>query len=159
MLLSSLSLVFVSQIFDTSKVDDQPIKTSNFFFHSLLNLSRITIEKNPSRRMLSPIVWQPNLQKKISGKIEVIDKALDLDIRMAEFLLLASILLTLKDRFNNTRNNKIFARSNIITVKKWVTILVSVPTISQKTSFSLGDLIDNNYSQHRNSFCDFHSCY
>lgn len=71
---------------------------------------------------------------------------------MTKTLLLVLILLKLRNKINNSKNNKILAKSSIITIKKWVTIPINILIKSQKTSFNLNNLFINNFGQYKSCF-------
>ena len=92
----------------------------------------MTIEKMPDRPILSLVhprpVISPSIEVRKETKITV--KTLDQVAKMVEPPPLASTQLKSKKKINNPRSDRILARSSAITVKKWVTMPISVPTKS-----------------------------
>lgn len=62
------------------------------------------------------------------------------------------MLLKSKNRTNNLKNNRILPKSNIITVKKWLIMLISILTKSQNPSFGFGNFFINDSGQYRSCF-------
>lgn len=112
---------------------------------------RMIIGKNLGQPTLNFLIYQclvisPLLE--VRREIKVTIKVFNQGIEMIELLPLTSTLLISKDKTRNLKNNKILARSNAITVRKQVTMPVSIMTISQKPSFNLDNFFVKNYGQY-----------
>lgn len=122
-------------------------KTKQFSSPSFPNLG-IIIRRNPGRPTLSLLVYQrPAISFPLEAreKIKVTIKAFNKSIKTVRSLPLASTLLMSKNRTRDSKTNKALARSDVITIRKWVTMSISIPIVSQKTSFGLNNLFINDF--------------
>ena len=110
------------------------------------NYLKMIIEKKLRRLIISLVYLRlvVNSLIGVSKEIEVTNTAFVQVTKMVKLLLLASMLLKLKNKINNSKNNRTLAKSNAIIVKRQVTILSNISTKSQKTSFSLSNLFFND---------------
>lgn len=67
--------------------------------------------------------------------------------------LLAWYLLKSKNKINKPKSSKALARSNAITVKKWVIMLLIIVIKNQKTSFDFKNLFIDNLGPDKGYFC------
>lgn len=145
-LVCSLYLIFKKQTLVIFKVDSQPKKIKICLFSSFL---KMIIGKNLGWSIFSFLIYHCFAISSLietRREIEIIIKAFNQGVKMRRPLLLSSTLLISKNKISNLRNNQILARLNIITIKKQITILVSLLIKSQKTSFNLGNFLVNNCS-------------
>lgn len=89
---------------------------------------------------------------KIRRETEIIVKVFDQVVGIEEPLPLVSMLPKLKNKTNNPKNNKTLARSSTITIKRWVTILISILNKSPKTSFIFDNFFVDDFGQYKSCF-------
>lgn len=98
-----------------------------------------------SRLVISPLIG-------VRREIKIIVKVFDQFAKMVKSLPMVSTLLKSKNKTKNLKNNKTWARSNTINVKKWVIMPIYILIKGEKTSFSLGKFFNNDFSQYESCF-------